>query len=284
MKFPSSLVAALLVMPACVFADEPTGAAAAALVEPAPALADTWDLTVLFADGASWEKARQALVADIPSLAAYKGRLAEGPGMLLEVLEKQSALNLRYIHLALYANLQSDEDTRVAEGQELGSDLAQAASWLNPEILAMGDTAVRAAIAAEPRLAPYRFGLENTLRQRPHTLGAEAEGVLAAVSPLTGAAGNIYSILSNADIPWPSVTLSDGTVARLDASGYTRFRGVADRDDRKKVFDAFWGTFQTYARTFGTTLYSQNLADVISALRSRLTMCRARFILRSSPR
>jgi oligoendopeptidase F len=255
-----------------MFAAEANGSASATPPAPETALADTWDLTVLFSDAATWEKARQALAADIPGLKAFKGRLAEGPATLLEALEKQSALHLRYTHLSLYANLLADEDTRVAEGQEraqlasqLGSDLAQASSWLSPEILALGDAAVHAAIAAEPRLAPYRFGLENALRQRPHTLGAEAENVLAALSPLTQAAGNIHGILTNADIPWPTVTLSDGTVARLDASGYTRYRGVTNRDDRKRVFDAFWGTFQTYARTLGTALYNQNLSDVISA-------------------
>jgi len=239
---------------------------------PAESLADTWDLSALFADASAWDQARLALASELKDLEAFRGRLAEGPKTLLAALEKQSALDLRYAKLAMYAHLQADEDTRVAAGQErqqlvdqLGSDLAQAASWMSPEILALGDETVRAAIAAEPGLAPHRFGLENTLRQRAHTLGAEAENVLAQLGPLSGAPSNIYNILGNADIPWPVVTLSDGTEARLDASGYTRYRGVANREDRKKVFDAFWGAHQTYARTFGTTLYSQNQADVINA-------------------
>ncbi len=256
-------------MPALARSAEPSPAPAAA---PAESLADTWDLSALFPDAAAWDQARLALASEFKDLEAFRGRLAEGPKTLLAALEKQSALDLRYAKLAMYAHLQADEDTRVAAGQErqqlvdqLGSDLAQAASWMSPEILALGDETVRAALAAEPGLAPHRFGLENTLRQRAHTLGAEAENVLAQLGPLSGAPSNIYNILGNADIPWPVVKLSDGTEARLDASGYTRYRGVANREDRKKVFDAFWGAHQTYARTFGTTLYSQNQADVINA-------------------
>ncbi len=256
-------------MPALARSAEPSPAPAAA---PAESLADTWDLSALFPDAAAWDQARLALASELKDLEAFRGRLAEGPKTLLAALEKQSALDLRYAKLAMYAHLQADEDTRVAAGQErqqlvdqLGSDLAQAASWMSPEILALGDETVRAALAAEPGLAPHRFGLENTLRQRAHTLGAEAENVLAQLGPLSGAPSNIYNILGNADIPWPVVKLSDGTEARLDASGYTRYRGVANREDRKKVFDAFWGAHQTYARTFGTTLYSQNQADVINA-------------------
>lgn len=268
MRLPHLLISALLVIPSLARADEPTGGG----VNPGETLADTWDLSELFASAEAWDAERLAVVSDLKQLESLKGRLAEGPKTLLAALEKNSALNLRYAKVHVYANLQADEDTRVAAGQErtalvaqLGSDLAKAASWLNPEILALGDEKVRAALAAEPGLAHHRFALENILRQRPHTLGAEAENVLAALSPLSSTPGNIYNILSNADVPWPTVKLSDGTEARLDASGYTRYRGVANREDRKKVFDAFWAAFQTYARTFGTTLYSQNLADVIGA-------------------
>ena len=269
MRVSPLLAAALLFMPALARSADTSAVQASTQSEN---LADTWDLSSLFADAEAWDKARLALAAELKDLAAFRGRLGEGPKTLLAALDKHSSLNLRYAKLAMYAHLQADEDTRVAAGQErqqlveqLGSDLAQAASWMSPEILALGDEAVRAAIAAEPGLAPHRFGLENTLRQRAHTLGAEAENVLAQLGPLSGAPSNIYNILSNADIPWPVVKLGDGTEARLDASGYTRYRGVPDRDDRKKVFEAFWGAYQTYARTFGTTLYSQNQADVINA-------------------
>lgn len=269
MRVPPLLAAALLFMPALARSNDSAPLPASPSVETP---ADTWDLTTLFPDVESWDKARLALIADLKELESFRGRLGESPQTLLAALEKQSALNLRYAKVAMYASLQADEDTRVAAGQErtalinqLGSDLAEAASWMSPEILALGDETVRAALAAEPRLAPHRVGLENVLRERAHTLGAEAESVLAQLSPLSGAPGNIYNILSNADVPWPVVTLSDGTEARLDASGYTRYRAVPNREDRKKVFDAFWGAFQTYARTFGTTLYSQNLADVINA-------------------
>jgi len=268
MRLPPLLAAALILAPAPARTHEPAEPAA----EPPEALADTWDLTDLFPDTEAWDKARLALAADLPALEAFRGRLSEGPKTLLAALDKQSALNRRYVKVHMYAHLRADEDTRDAAGQEraqlveqLGSDLARASSWMSPEILALGDETVRSAVAAEPGLAPHRFGLENILRQRAHTLGSEAENVLAALGPLSGAPGNIYNILSNADLPWPTITLRDGTEARLDPSGYTRFRAVPDREDRKKVFDAFWGAFQTYARTFGTTLYSQNLSDVITA-------------------
>lgn len=272
MRFSHLLVPALLVLPVALRAAEPSGGGATAVRETQENPADVWDLSPIFPDLDAWEAARAAVAAELPELEKYRGRLGESPAVLREALERQSAASLRYAHVALYANLKADEDTRDAAGQErsqkvaqLGADLSTAVSWTSPEILALGDEKVAAALAAEPGLKDFRFQLENILRQRPHTLGAEAEGVLAAAGQLAGAPGDIYNILTNADLPWPTVTLSDGTEVRLDAQGYTQSRAVPNREDRKKVFDAFWGAHQTFARTCGSALYAHLVADLFSA-------------------
>ena len=68
---------------------------------------------------------------------------------------------------------------------------------------------------------------------------------------MSDAGGTAYSILTNADIPWPTVKLSTGEEVTLDASGYTKYREAPNRDDRKRVMDAFFGAFKTYERTIG---------------------------------
>ncbi len=272
MRLSHLLVPALLVLPAVLRAAEPVEGGGTVPPAAAENLADVWDLTPIFPNVEAWEAARAAVAAELPELEKYRGRLGESPALLREALERQSAASLRFVRVALYANLKADEDTRDAAAQErsqkvsqLEADFSKALSWISPEILALGDEKVMAALAAEPGLKDYRLQLENILRKRPHTLGAEAEGVLAASGQLAGAPGEIYNILTNADVPWPVVKLSDGTEARLDAQGYTQHRGAANREDRKKVFDAFWGAHQTYARTCGTALYSHLVADVFSA-------------------
>jgi oligoendopeptidase F len=86
--------------------------------------------------------------------------------------------------------------------------------------------------------------------------------VLAAASSVTMQPENIFSQLSNGDLPYPSLTLSDGTVIeRLDYAAYSRYRQVPNREDRKKVFDAFWGAWKQYEGTFGTMLSAQIKAN-----------------------
>ena len=128
---------------------------------------------------------------------------------------------------------------------------------------------------AEPGLAPYRFPILETLRAAPHTLGAEAEGVLSATGLINDTPVSLYGILANADIAWPTLKLADGTEARLDQSGYTKWRAAGNRADRKAVFAAFWKTFRDYERTFGVALYSQVKADWFNASVRKYPTCLA---------
>src|SRR5262249_49815633 len=56
-----------------------------------------------------------------------------------------------------------------------------------------------------------------------------------------------------------------GEAGKRDASAYTRYRAVLDRDGRKHGMDAFFGTFKTYEQTLGVTLYSQLKEDAVLA-------------------
>ena len=64
----------------------------------------------------------------------------------------------------------------------------------------------------------------------------------------------IYNIFSNADLPYPVVELSDKKEIRLDPTNYSLYRTVPNRDDRRLVFDSFFGMLYKFKRTFGTQL------------------------------
>jgi oligoendopeptidase F len=125
-----------------------------------------------------------------------------------------------------------------------------------PEIIAVGKNKIDAFIAAEPRLKPYAPWLAEILRGAPHTLSAAEEKVAAEAGLLTVAPESAHSAFTNSDMPYPYVKLSDGKEVRLDAQGYTQYRGSANAGDRKKVFRAFWGKYAEFETTLGTTLNS----------------------------
>ena len=171
-----------------------------------------------------------------------------------------------------YTSLQRDADqrqpdaqARFARARQMLNDMQQAAAWLSPAILAIGEDRIRDFLAAEPRLEDFRFLLEDTLRQAPHTLDAETEAILAQAALPLSAAGQIYENYANADIPWPEVTLSDGNTVTLNQAAYSLWRAAPERADRKQVFDVFWAAWQQYADGMGATLAAEVQANVFGA-------------------
>jgi len=111
-------------------------------------------------------------------------------------------------------------------------------------------------IAAEPRLEVYRMCLLDLLRCKAHKLSEKEEKILAETGLMAETPGSVYGVFSNAEMPYPDVTLSEGAKVTLNKAGYARHRASTVRADREKVFQAFWSTFETFKQTFGVQLYS----------------------------
>ena len=259
-----ALVAALALVPVL---------APAYAADPVPP-AMMWNLGDLYASPEAWTAAHAKAMTDAGKLDGYKGTLGKSAADMLAALAAISAVHRQADRLSVYASLKGDEDVRVAPNQErqqlaqaLGATLAEKTSWLTPEILAIGAEKVKSFEKQSAELS-RRFGfvLDNILRAAPHTLGAEAENVMASASNVLAQPDNIYSQLSNGELPFPSLTLADGTkIDRLDQAAYGKYRQATNREDRKKVFDAFWGTWQNYKGTFGASLNTQVLGEEFDA-------------------
>ena len=221
----------------------------------------TWDLGALYSSDAAWSAAKADLAARIPSLASYRGKLGTSAADLLAGLEASMDLQLKLERLGTYASQRADEDARVSatgemreEAQQLGVVMRSTIAFARPEIIALGPEKVRAFVAAEPRLLPYRPYLEDLVRYAPHTRSAEEEALIAQAGRMSSAGGTIRNIFNNADMQWPTVTLSGGVKIRLDDAAYTRYRQAPLKADRDTVFHAFWRAHEEYQATYGAAL------------------------------
>jgi oligoendopeptidase F len=235
--------------------------------------AATWDLTELYPSADAWSTEQTKVAQQIATLPQFKGTLARSPQQLLAALQAESVSNKEANRLAAYAALRRDEDVRVSDSQEraqtaiaLLSSIGEATSWMNPEILAIGADKVHAFEQQSPELEKlYGHFLDGVLRGAPHTLSAEAEGVVAAAANMAQQPNSIFSQLANGDLPFPTITLSDGTQARLDTPAYEKYRQSPNRADRKLVFDSFWNTWSRYQGTFGQILATQVMTEEFDA-------------------
>ncbi len=220
-----------------------------------------WNLADIYPDVAAWRSAKAKMEARLPKLRDFQGRLGSSPQVLADALDFSYGLDKEISRLFVYASMLADQDTResAAQGmqqemQQLAAAFGSQASYMEPEIIRMGGATIEKFIAAEPRLKAYAFYLRDVVRRAPHTLTDSEEKILAGAAPMAGSASNIYGILSNADFPYPSVTLSDGRTAKVDQAGYGELRTLPNRPDREKVMSTFFRSLGGFSRTFGTTM------------------------------
>src|SRR5215471_1209689 len=221
----------------------------------------TWNLTDLYPNEAAWQAEKAAIAKVVPTLAQYKGKLGSSASVLADALEKASSIDKTMSRLAVYAGLLSDQDTRDAGHLAMQQQIIQMysgfqaeASYIEPEVLRFPAGTVDKFLAAEPRLKVYRFYLEDIARRAPHTLTEPEETLLARAGVISTTPSDVFNVLTNADFPYPSVTLSDGKTVRLDQAGYASLRALPNRADREKVMSTFFTALGGFSGTMGALM------------------------------
>ena len=255
MKTPTPLLAAafaLLALPALA----------------AERIENRWNLGDVYASAEAWNADAAKMQSQLAQFALCRNHLGESATRFKACLDLDADIGKRFARLDLYASELFAEDTGVPASLELRQRAAvlatkydEATSFAKPEILRLGKAKIAGFLKQAKGLAIYRQPLDQILRAAPHTLDAKGEAILATLGLATGAAGATYEILSSADLPWPKVKLSDGHEVTVDQSAYGSLRELPGREDRKRVFDAFWGRWKEYERTFGVTFYENLKQD-----------------------
>jgi oligoendopeptidase F len=223
-----------------------------------------WNLADVYPSEAAWRAEKEKVSAQIPSLDQFKGKLGTSARSLADALERMSAIDKEISRLYVYASMLSDQDTRDSahlgmqqEMVQMAAEFSSKASFIEPEILRLPKGTIETFLASEPRLKVYTFYLGDIARRAPHTLGENEEKILADTAPLGAAPSDTYSILTNADFPYPTITLSDGRMVEVDQAGYADMRALPNRPDREKVMSSFFNALGGFSRTFGTTMNGQ---------------------------
>ena len=218
-----------------------------------------WSLEDIFPDVAAWEAAYTKVEAGIPELAAFKGRLAESPDVLLGAIELQYELSRTIEDIFVYASQRQNIDTRdadantlVGRARSLYAKFGEATAFFEPEIVQMPDATI-AKYLEDPRLETYDHVLDNILRTKAHTRSQEVEEVLAGAALLRAAPQQTYGFLTNADIEWPTIKGEDGKEAKVIPGLYYTYMSSQDRRVRKDAALALFGTYDSYGNTYSGT-------------------------------
>src|SRR5262245_219252 len=199
-----------------------------------------WNLRRIFRSWEAWQEAYGELDRQIAAYAMLQGTLAGGGAALRKALELRDSIGQLEYKVWYFASLWYDEDQRNNEinarrqrVQILFAKAAQASAWFEPELLKIPIQTLQAWMAADPKLAVYRFDLEDLYRQQEHVLDEKGEHLLSLSSRFSSAPNDSYAALSTADVKHPVINLSNGAEVTLTYGQYRAIlatnRNQADR-------------------------------------------------------
>ncbi|SNZ15892.1 oligopeptidase F. Metallo peptidase. MEROPS family M03B [Natronoarchaeum philippinense] len=228
-----------------------------------------WDLESIYASDDDWEAAYEETQSEIEELASYEGEAAADGETLLELFERYESVMRSVQQISAYARMRRDEDTRDQEyqamttrAQSLGAEAASAASFVEPELQAMDREELDAMIESTEGLDVYEHYVDDVMRMKPHTRSAEIEGLLADLSEVTGSPGELYNILTNADVEFPTVEDPDGDAVEISLANFTNLQKRPNREFRREVYEQFYDEWAEIRNTVATAYSKSVTADV----------------------
>jgi len=232
---------------------------------------DCWDLSPIFQTIGAWEALFQTLEKKLPIYDDFKGTLAQRPDVLLACIEFDHSVGRDMARLYTFAHLKNDEDKTQPDNEGLSqralnlyTRIGEASSFISPEIGAIPAEQLTAFLDKEA-FAPYRFYLEQIIRNIPHTRDAQTEQLLAMAGESLGAPQRIFSQLDNADLNFGTVKNPAGDVLPLTHGNFISFLGNKDRNFRKTVFDQYYQTYHDHRHTISATFAASVKKDLFWA-------------------
>lgn len=208
------------------------------------AVADTWDLTDLFADEKAWQEGMEQLRQEIERAPSFKGKLLAGKATFLETFSWYEKVGILAERLYSWAFLNYSSDASQSMNVERYSLVSQSLSQLNtnlayfdPELFAI-DEAIMQEYLQDPDFAPYKVYLEKSRRFKAHVLSEKEERLMALQGEVASTARTTFGDLTNVDFDFGEI---DGKP--LTQSTFSSFLMQDDRTLREKAYKQFYAVY-----------------------------------------
>lgn len=228
-----------------------------------------WSIDEIYEEG-EIEEDRDEVRKLTEQLKEYRGSL-ENIEAMESFIRDYSRCMRKLSKLGRYASMKSDEDLSDQDAQALKSEInsfrseiLEETSFVKLEIQKLGEERIEEMIEENEEIESRAYWLREFIRMKPHTRSEEIEEVLSSLGEILDAPSETYSMLSNADMEFPSVE-KDGEEVLLTQSNFTRHLRNRDREFRREVYEGYFETLEQYKNTIGTTFSKNVRSDVKTA-------------------
>lgn len=97
--------------------------------------------------------------------------------------------------------------------------------WMDPEVFAIPDEKIKT-FMEDAVMKDYKRSLTNMLRDKPHTLSADEEKILALAQDVMESPSSIYDVIIDVEMEFPEIEKKEGTKVKLTQGNYTGFLRV----------------------------------------------------------
>ena len=220
-----------------------------------------WDLTRVFSSDNDWEQEYTLIKKEVQDLSKLKKDFTKDGHYLYDGLTKILEVGRRLEKVYVYATMSSDVDSSdshylgyVAQAQTLASQFEAATSFMNPSILELSQAKLKQFMEDEPKLNNYAHMLEQIMQQKPHTLSAQEEKIIADAGDALGTSENTFNVLTNSDMEYGYVETDDGEMVQLSDGLYSNLIQSQKREVRKNAFDVMYATYGQFENSLASTL------------------------------
>ena len=229
-----------------------------------------WKPEAVYADWKAFEADFEAAKADLPKLAAFKGRLKEGPGVVADFYDEWEKQLPRAIKMAMFAQFamavdNADQGPKAYVGQVMGlmGQAAAMTAYVEPELLEIGGDLLKWA-GEEPRLAEFRHYFDDLLRMKAHTRSAEIEEVMGMMQEPIGQLRRTASELSESDIKFKPALDSEGNEFPVTQGLLMKNATHPDRQVRRTAWENFSDGYASHINTFASNYLAYVKSQVVN--------------------
>lgn len=232
-----------------------------------------WNLQDIYESWEAWETDLASVQQMMDEVVSFKGKLAGSKENFKKVVVMQSDMIKIAMKLYSYPSLMKavesanpEVSNRLQQVQYMFAKYSTTMSWYTPELLTIPEQTMMTWIEGDEILHDYKFSMQKMYRSQEHVLDPQMETLLSYFSQVSGAPSTIYNELSNSDIQYGEVTLSDGTTVKATPGTSAQILSYnQNQEDRRKVSEAMYSVYETNKHTYASIYNAVCQSDWASA-------------------
>ena len=232
----------------------------------------TWDRESVFPEESGWEQAVDTILARLPDLAEFRGRLSDSPDALADWFDANESVHRLMGKVMVYSTMSYSVDTgnqvalaRADRARSVAAQLGAATSFALPEMIAMGIPKLREWVNSSPRLAHLGHFFDRIEKLHKHIRSAEVEEILNQVSDPLATALSVHGVLANTDLRFAPAIGKGGDQHEVAQATIGALLTSADREVRRTAFENYADAHLAMQHALATSLAGGIKRDVFYA-------------------